>query len=463
MVVIDGLRSGVRKFRKRETLSIARLLSASNLLVPLLALVSGLIAFAPFVGREGTDWYGLGIGGASLVYFSWSMLLASRVESVQRLFGGFDRTYIWHRMFSLLAVLTMWLHIQAENDVGNPIMPFGEDMAELGYELAELAEQIVIVLTIVSIFKIVPYAIWKFSHKLFIVPFLLGAFHFITSENTFALFSAWSNYFLVFVALGTIAFVYRIIAIDLGLSLRAFKVSELDDYDQYLEITVVPARNKKVRLPEAGQFVFISFPEFSKEQHPFSISEFEANGELTIRVAKTGDWTKNKLSKLRIGSRAMVSKPSGELRLDNPSANNRVWFAAGSGVAPYLSAVEMIKDAKPTSLVYSYRETFKPMALEQLRALAIESDNFELVEVNTAKRSRLEALEIAELVDAGSHVVACGPEELIDSVRVNSSDAESFDFEMYDYRLSYDPKPLFRKGFKKVREIVGRSQLVSRS
>ena len=457
MVVIDGLRSGVEKFRKRETLSIARLLSASNLIVPLLALVSGLIAFVPFVGREGTDWYGLGIGGASLIYFSWSMLLASRVESVQKLFGGFDRTYIWHRMFSLLAVLTMWLHIQAENDVANAIMPFGEDMAELGYELAELAEQIVIVLTVISIFKIVPYAIWKFSHKLFIIPFLLGAFHFITSENTFALFSAWSNYFLVFVGLGAFAFAYRVMAIDFGLSLRAFKVSEINDYDKYLEITVAPTRKKTIKLPEAGQFVFISFPEFSKEQHPFSVSEFQANGELTIRVSKTGDWTRNKLSKLRIGSRAMVSKPSGELKLDNPKADNRVWFAAGSGVAPYLSAVELIKDSKPTKLVYSYREAFRPMALEQLRALAIESDQFELVEINTANRSRLQAEEISELVNPSAHVVACGPEALIDSVRVNSSEVESFDFEMYDYRLSYDPKPLIKEGYKKVRQLIGRN------
>ena len=457
MSITDGLRKGTNKVKQRETLSISRLLSSSNMLVPLVALISGFVAFVPFLGREDTDWYGLGIGGASLMYFSWSMLLASRLEIVQSMFGGFDRTYIWHRMFSLLAVLTMWLHIQAENDVGNPIMPFGEDMAELGYELAELAEQIVIVLTIVSIFKILPYAIWKFSHKLFIVPFLLGAFHFITSENTFALFSAWSNYFLVFISLGTIAFVYRLLAVDLGLSLRAFKVSEISDYDQYLEITVVPARNNKVRLPEAGQFVFTSFPEFSKEQHPFSISEFEANGELTIRVAKTGDWTKNKLSKLRIGSRAMVSKPSGELKMDNPKASNRVWFAAGSGVAPYLSAVEMIRDAKPTKLVYSYREAFMPMALEQLRALAIESDQFELIEINTAQRSRLDASEILDLIDPGSHVVACGPEALIDLVRVNSSEAKSFDFEMYDYRLSYDPKPLFIKGFKKARELVSRN------
>ena len=207
MQLVQPIRGAVSKVSKREGLALARLFSNSNQVLPLLALVSGLVAFVPFVGIPGTDWWGLGIGGASLIYFSWSMLLASRIELVHKLFGGFDRTYIWHRMFSLLAVLTMWLHIQADNEVENAITAFGEDVAEIGYNLAELAEKFVIVLTVISIFKIVPYAIWKLSHKLFIVPFLLGAFHFITSENTFALFSVWSNYFLVFVSIGAAAFI----------------------------------------------------------------------------------------------------------------------------------------------------------------------------------------------------------------------------------------------------------------
>jgi predicted ferric reductase len=367
--LVEPVRGAVSKITKREGLALARVYSNSNQLLPLLALVSGLIAFIPFLGIPDTDWWGLGVGGASLIYFSWTMLLASRLELVHKLFGGFDRTYIWHRMFSLLAVLTMWLHIQAENDVENAIMPFGEDMAELGYELAEFAEQMVIVLTVISIFKIVPYAIWKLSHKLFIVPFLLGAFHFITSENTFALFSPWSNYFLVFVSVGTLAFVYRLIAIDLGLSYRAFKVSRIEEFDDYVELSVRPKRKAKRKQPKAGQFVFLSFPETSKEQHPFSISEFDES-EITVRVSKTGDWTEKLAKRVKVGSRAMVSKPTGELKLDNPKASSRVWFAAGSGVAPYLSSRKLTMDEKPTKLVYSFRGEQDAMALEQLRALA---------------------------------------------------------------------------------------------
>lgn len=452
MQLVEQVHGAVSKMTKREGLALARVYSNSNQLLPLLALVSGLIAFIPFLGIPDTDWWGLGVGGASLIYFSWSMLLASRLEFVHKLFGGFDRTYIWHRMFSLLAVLTMWLHIQAENDVENAIMPFGEDMAELGYELAEFAEQMVIVLTVISIFKIVPYAIWKLSHKLFIVPFLLGAFHFITSENTFALFSPWSNYFLVFVSVGTLAFIYRVIAIDLGLSYRAFKVSRIEEFDDYVELSVRPKRKAKRKQPKAGQFVFLSFPETSKEQHPFSISEFEGS-EITIRISKTGDWTEKLAKRVKVGSRAMVSKPTGELKLDNPKASSRVWFAAGSGVAPYLSSRKLIMDEKPTKLVYSFRGEQDAMALEQLRALAIESENFELVEIDTKTRSRLTQQEITELTSDYSHVVACGPEALIDSVR-HHAQAKSFDFEMYDYRLSYDPKPWVKTGFEKAKELV---------
>jgi predicted ferric reductase len=419
----------------------------------LLALASGLVTFIPFVGVPGTDWWGLGIGGASLIYFSWSMLLASRIEFVHMLFGGFDRTYIWHRLFSLLAVLTMWLHIQAENDVSNAIMPFGEDMAELGYELAESAETAVIVLTVISVFKILPYAIWKLSHKLFIVPFLLGAFHFITSENTFELFSAWSNYFLVFVSVGTLAFLHRLIAIDLGLSYRAYKVTQIENFEDYLAVSVRPNRKLRRETPMPGQFIFLSFPESSKEQHPFSISEFDED-KITVRIAKTGDWTEKLAKRISVGSRAMASKPTGELKLDSPRAESRVWFAAGSGAAPYLSSKSFIRDAQPTKFVYSYRGEESAMALAKLRSLAIESDNFELVEINTALRPRLTDEEIRDFTTSQSHVVACGPEALIDSVRRNSR-GKTFDFEMFDYRLSYDPRPWVKTGLQKAREVIG--------
>jgi predicted ferric reductase len=284
------------------------------------------------------------------------------------------------------------------------------------------------------------------------VPFLLGAFHFITSENTFALFSAWSNYFLAFVTVGALAFVYRLLAIDLGLSYRAFKVSRIDEFDDYVELSVRPKRKAKRKQPESGQFIFLSFPETSKEQHPFSISEFE-DSEITVRIAKAGDWTDKLAKRVRVGSRAMVSKPTGELKLDNPKASSRVWFAAGSGVAPYLSSRKLIMDQKPTRLVYSFRGEKDAMALEQLRALAIESESFELVEIDTTARGRLAQHEITELTDKSSHVVACGPEALIDSVR-NNAQSKSFDFEMYDYRLSYDPKPWMKTGFEKARELI---------
>ena len=454
MIVVRPLGNAVSAFRKREGLAIARLLSNSNQIVPLLALLSGLVAFVPFIGEAETDWWGLGIGGASLIYFSWSMLLASRIETVHSLFGGFDRTYIWHRLFSLLAVLTMWLHIQADNEVENPIAPFGEPMAELGYELAELAEKFVIVLTVISIFKIVPYAIWKFSHKLFIVPFLMGAFHFITSENTFALFSPWSNYFLVFVSIGALAFIYRLLAIDLGLSYRAYKVTDITDSEDHVSVTVSPKRRAPRRLPEAGQFVFLSFPDSSKEQHPFSISEFDNQGRLTVRIAKAGDWTEKLFKRIRIGSRAMVSKPTGELRLDSKNASSRVWFAAGSGVAPFLSSQEFIEDGKPTRLVYSYRGEENAMALAELREANEKNSNFELVEIDTVVRSRLQVDEIKSFSSKDSHVVACGPEALIDSVRV-FAEAKSFDFEMYDYRLSYDPKPWVKSAFSGAKNLIG--------
>jgi hypothetical protein len=53
--LVQPIRGAVSKVSKRESLALARLFSNSNQILPLLALVSGVVAFLPFIGIPFTD------------------------------------------------------------------------------------------------------------------------------------------------------------------------------------------------------------------------------------------------------------------------------------------------------------------------------------------------------------------------------------------------------------------------
>ena len=439
--VVDDLKDGARRTVQREALASSRLGSKKRYLVmPTLALISGAVALLAFPFDGETDWWGLGIGGASLVYFAWSMILASRLAIVDTLFGGFDRVYLWHRAFSMLAVFTMWLHSQADNSIANPILPFGEDLAELGYELAELGEKIILVLILVSLFKFLPYQIWKLSHTFFIVPYAIGGFHFLTTENTFELTSPWGVYFSALLFAGALAFAHRLLIVDTGIRFRAAEVSDLEYYPNgSLRVRLSPMRFRPKRLTKPGKFVFVSFPEISKEVHPFSIAGIAPNGSLDLQIAPAGDWTTKLAEELAIGTEAKVSKPLGALDLQGHGEGRRTWLAAGSGVAPFLSGESVLLDGRRTTMYYSYRDESTAMGLELLREWARTHHNFELREIETSSMPRLSSAELSSSVIPGSYTVACGPEQFVSEIRrLAKRNRAEFEYELYDYRLAYD-------------------------
>lgn len=442
---------------RREKLAAERLGSARRFLIlPSIALLSGFLSFLAFPWGGDTDAYGLGMGGASLIYFSWSLILASRLKFVERAFGGFDRLHLWHRLFSMLAILTMWLHGMAENTVAQAVTTFGVELSELGYNMAELSQNLFVALTVISIFRILPYQIWKLSHKLFIIPFALGAFHFFTSENTFSIFSAWGFYFAGFVALGLVAFGYRLLIVDTGWTFRKFEVTDVDNRVPGSKVLTLSPKRLAFRKIRPGSFVFISFPALSREVHPFSVSGQFPDGTFKLSISMVGDWTEA-LDAVSVGDQARVSPPMGSLELDDPNYSSRLWFAAGSGIAPFLSGAELLDDGKPTKLIYSYRGD-AAISLDQVREWQRNHPNFELVEIDTTARPRLTDQEMTQLFnDRDQWTVACGPEQMIDGLRRASRKSHvPLEFELFDYRLAYD----LRNPIEKIFDFIeGKTQL----
>jgi len=85
-------------------------------LFAIFSLCIGWFAFTNAVG-DGNTSFALFIGSVSILMMAWSNLLSTRASSLEKVFGGLDHVYRWHRWFGALSVGAMWLHMEIVDDV----------------------------------------------------------------------------------------------------------------------------------------------------------------------------------------------------------------------------------------------------------------------------------------------------------------------------------------------------------
>lgn len=411
-----------------------------HLLAPLAVIAAVGVNWMLLPGDGETDRLGLFYGMAAIVLMSVTLLLASRLPLLDGLFGGFDRLYIWHRWFGIAAIVLLILHADADNEVGNPVFPFGRDLEETGVDLAENAETLFIVLIVISILRILPYRIWRYSHLLLIVPFTFSVIHVVTAEQPFALGSPGSIWLWTWSIIGFVAFFYRVLIIDSGLADIRSTVVAVEHSAQAITVTIQRRDKKPWRRLKPGQFVFIRDAKPWRERHPFTVVHDDDPTLLTVIFKEVGDWTIKIAPQLHEGSKVAVSRPLGHLSVYSPGQQD-VWIAGGSGVTPFLFSEKLLKNMElPPRMIYIYRGSQSAIGLAKLRRWNTEG-YLQLTEVDTSKgRPNTKSL-ISDAINPGDHVAVCGPRALvIDTIGlVRKNKAESLGFELYDYRSPYGP------------------------
>lgn len=412
-----------------------------HLLAPLLIVAAVGINWILLPADPGTDRLGLFYGMGSIVLMSVTLLLASRLPLLDRLFGGFDRVYIWHRWFGIAAIVLLLLHADAENDVANAVFPFGRNAEETGVGLAETAETLFIVLIVISILRVLPYRIWRYSHLLLIVPFTFSVIHVVTAEQPFALGSAGSLWLWAWSIVGFVAFIYRVLIVDSGLLDIRATVVKVEHTADAVAVTIRRNDNKPWKSLKPGQFVFIRDDRPWHERHPFTVVSDDAHAsQITVIVKEVGDWTIRIAPQLHEGTKVAVSRPLGHLSVFTQGQQD-VWIAGGSGVTPFLFSEEQIKTMDiPPRMVYFYRGVETAIGLSTLRHWSA-AGLLELTEVDTSAGRPNTKKIIGERIRPGDHVAVCGPRALVvDTIRlVRKNKAESLAFELYDYRSPYGP------------------------
>jgi len=425
-----------------ERLAISQVASSGAFLIsPLLIIATAFITWLLFPRESGTDSTGLILGTLAIVYMAWALVLATRSKLLEWAFGGFDRLHVWHRWSGIASLVFLYLHTMSENQVRGGQTSFGSGAEAAGLVMASPAQTALTVLVIISILRVLPYRIWRFSHMAIFVPFAFSAWHALTAQRPVGEFEL-TGYWLWFWSLvGLAAFLYRVILIDSGLLDKKANITSVEVSDTDVNLKISKHDSSAWGRVTPGQFVYLRLGQLWREAHPFSVVKIEEDPKsITVMAKRVGDWTDALAFQASVGQKAMVSRPHGRLKLQNLSRGS-VWVAGGSGVTPFLQSESYLRGFKtPPTLVYFYRTELEAFGIHHIRSMS-EKKLLNLVEIDTSsKTGRDMGLLKSSLLKKGN-VVVCGPRQLVVSVLkiARKQKTGPVNFEIYDYRSPFGP------------------------
>lgn len=404
-------------------------------------------AFDSVIGRANSG-FALFLGASAILLMAWSFVLALRPRFLEALFGGLDRMYRVQRWAGSIAVVAMFFHIRIEPEIKRGILGAGENLAESAEELAGVGEILLYVLIGVTLIRWVPYRLWRLTHKLLGVPYLFACFHFFTAEKPYANGSAWGWWFGVWMMVGTIAWLARVVVLDAALPGRRYRVVRADTTGTVTDLRLAPVDGRPFGQ-RIGQFAFVKLQlPGRREPHPFTIASHPADSELRFLVKDLGDWSGRLLTvdvAELTGAEVIVEGPYGRFR-PHASTGHDLWVAGGVGITPFLAAVAGLPSSAPDipTLVYCVRTRADAMALPELQAAAAAGLLRLSLHVSD-EGTRLDPDRLADIAERpdlrGVHVAVCGPDPLVAAVVQTSRRlrAKAVHTEDFDIRQGFGP------------------------
>lgn len=385
--------------------------------VIVLAALLPLIWFLPLAARDPVAVAGQYFGSLALILMGLSQFMATRWPGVETLFGGMDRVYVLHKWIGVAVVGFILLH----DGVGAEIRGLGDEswLEDVAETMGEFSYYGFLILAGISIATIVPYELWRWTHKLMGAFFALSAFHFVFIAKPFSLSDPLGLYVSAFCILGLAAYAYTLLPFRQWLA-RQYAVEQVVQDGGAVAVTLRP-KGRPLRH-RAGQFAFLRFDLAGlTEVHPFTISSApRPDGVLRFSIKSPGDWSSELPYKLTEGTLVTVDGPYGHFTRRGGSAM-QIWIAGGIGITPFLAWAEAMQSEGPEAhLFYSVRSRADAPHLKELETLAREKPPLHLHVVETASAGRLDAVKIQAAAGADlrrAHVYFCGPAAMRESLR----------------------------------------------
>lgn len=398
------------------------------------------IWFAPLAStHDAAALFSQYLGSSALIVMGINQFIATRMPGLETVFGPLDRIYVLHKWLGVFAMVAMGLHdiIDAEMNGlrGGPLAGIAEDVGEISlYGL--------LILALASVITFIPYHLWKWSHRLIGIFFILGAFHYFFIEKPFSNMDPLGLYISALCLLGIVSYVWMSLVRPMAPRGHGYKVSSVSHLGGLTEVELSPKGRGLKHKP--GQFAFLSVAGGGlAEEHPFTLSGApREDRSLRFSIKDLGDYTRRLRREITVGMEATVSGPFGHFTMPQ-GRDPQVWVGAGVGITPFLSFAESLKtkESGPVKLYYCVRERDDiPYAVE-LENIAEQVSNLEVIIVNSAEGVRLTPSRI--VADLGgelsrAHVFFCGPVAMRKALKsglvLKGLRASRFHFEEFEMR-----------------------------
>jgi predicted ferric reductase len=348
-----------------------------------------------------------------------NLVLASRLGTVERAFGGLERLYLLHRRLGLLVVVLAVTHVVFLS------LYTGADALDLylpaaGWSTFSGVVALVLLIgsVVASLARRLPYHVFVLVQRLLAAAFAIGAFHAFAVRGTAASSLLLTVYLAALTALGLLSLGYRVYGDRLGLGRRPHRVDEVRRLgDDVIEV-VMSAVARPLGF-QAGQFIYVTFHQdrIPRESHPFTIASAPGT-DLRIAVKRFGDFTDRVMS-LRPGAGARVEGPFGTFCLHPDPVHSQTWIAGGIGITPFLSWARSLDRALPIDLYYCTPAAEQAHFIDELYEIADRYPSFRVVPIRKSSLGRLSVDDIAAVNPnvANGHVFVCGPQVMIEHMR----------------------------------------------
>ncbi len=409
------------------------------LFVAFLALLSLLWLLADTLAPEPFNYFAFrGVfvqfsGVLAIGVMSLALLLAVRPVWLEGRLNGLDKMYRLHKWLGIAALVFGalhwwmakgtkwmvgwgWLERPARRPPGAETLTTLEqwlrDQRGLAESLGEWAFYAAAVLIALALIKAFPYRLFRQTHKLLAIGYLVLAYHsFILTKQDY-----WSQPIGWLVALLLVVGVGAALLVLLGRVGHTRKVQgRLESLTHYpgvkvLEGTIALEPGWSGHKP--GQFAFVT-SSASEGPHPYTIaSAWDPQARrLTFIVKQLGDWTARLGEHLQEGMPVSVEGPYGCFDFDDAKPR-QIWVGGGIGITPFIARMQHLARNPGPQVVDLFHVTgeFDQAAIDKLHADA-EAAHVTLHLRVTPKDGRLTPAQMREAVPewARASIWFCGP------------------------------------------------------
>lgn len=301
-------------------------------------------------------------GVLAMAAMSVAMILSLRPRWPERPLGGLDKMYRLHKWLGIGALVLAVIHWLWSNapkwalslglfsppergsrpEITDPVQSFLLSLRGTAEGLGEWAFYAAVALIVIALVKLIPYRLFRLSHRLLPLAYLVLVFHAVVLLDyamwatpvgwVMALLLAGGSYAAVVSLLGMIGHRRRVPG----------EIAALNFYRGTRSLEATLRLGPGWSGHKAGQFAFVTSNR-AEGAHPYTIASAWNPDDpvLTVVAKELGDHTTGLSDRLTPGQKITVEGPYGCFTFDDDRPR-QIWVGGGIGITPFLARLKEI-------------------------------------------------------------------------------------------------------------------------